>query len=156
MGFAGYVTVCVQLYCASFHCLSLHASAYMAIFKCVGYFYFHMSEEFCFATFFAFFSRGHTLHVSICVFLWCFLSLILLLLALFKFSRQVLSPFWTNTHARSNKFNLVKQTQKDTNGNVQCENTWKKGKKSSEAKSFRHMKIKISYTFEDGHVGRNM
>jgi hypothetical protein len=31
-----------------------------------------------------------------------------------------------------------------------------KGKKTREAESFRHMKIKISYTPEDGHVGRNM
>jgi hypothetical protein len=40
MGFAGYVSVCVHLYCVSFHCLSLHVSAYMAIFKYVGYFTF--------------------------------------------------------------------------------------------------------------------
>jgi hypothetical protein len=40
MGFAGYVPVCVQRYCVRFHCLSLHVSAYMAIFKCVGYFIF--------------------------------------------------------------------------------------------------------------------
>jgi hypothetical protein len=38
MGIAGYVSVYVQLYCVGFHCLSLHVSAYMAIFKCVGYF----------------------------------------------------------------------------------------------------------------------
>jgi hypothetical protein len=31
-----------------------------------------------------------------------------------------------------------------------------KEQKPSEADSFRHMKIKISYTLEDGHVGRNM
>jgi hypothetical protein len=31
-----------------------------------------------------------------------------------------------------------------------------KRQKRSEAESFRHMKIKISYTHEDGHVGRNM
>jgi hypothetical protein len=34
MGFA------VQLYCVRFHYLSLHVSAYMAIFKCVRYFIF--------------------------------------------------------------------------------------------------------------------
>jgi hypothetical protein len=32
----------------------------------------------------------------------------------------------------------------------------KKGKKSSEAESFKHTKIKISYTPEDGYVGGNM
>jgi hypothetical protein len=36
MGFAGYVSVCVQLYCVGFHCLSLHVSVYMAIFRSVG------------------------------------------------------------------------------------------------------------------------
>jgi hypothetical protein len=105
MAFAGYVSVCVQLYCVGFHCLSLHVSAYTAIFKCVGallcwfslsfttyfglyshlqvcrIFYFHIHEGFCFdATFLPFFFHLVTLHVSICVlFLWCFPSLFLLL-----------------------------------------------------------------------------
>jgi hypothetical protein len=64
MGFAGYISVCVQLYSVGFHCLSLHVSAYMAIFKYVGYFCFHMPEGFSFAAFFCLFSRGHILHVS--------------------------------------------------------------------------------------------
>jgi hypothetical protein len=45
MGFAGYVTLCVQLYCLTCHCLSLHVSAYMDISKCVGYFYFICLKE---------------------------------------------------------------------------------------------------------------
>jgi hypothetical protein len=36
---------------------------------CVGYFYFHMLQGFCFAGFLPFLSRGYILHVSICVFL---------------------------------------------------------------------------------------
>jgi hypothetical protein len=48
----------VQLYCVGFHCLSLHVSAYMAIFKRVGLINFQMPAGFCFA---AFFSSGHTL-----------------------------------------------------------------------------------------------
>jgi hypothetical protein len=40
LDFAGYVSICVQLYCVGFHCLSLNVSAYMAIFTCVGYFIF--------------------------------------------------------------------------------------------------------------------
>jgi hypothetical protein len=44
MGSASYVIVCMQLYCVSCHCLTLHVSAYMAIFKCVVYFYFYMPE----------------------------------------------------------------------------------------------------------------
>jgi hypothetical protein len=45
-GFAGYVAVCVQLYCRCFTVLhlvslfTLHVSAYMAIFRCVGCFIF--------------------------------------------------------------------------------------------------------------------
>jgi hypothetical protein len=31
-----------------------------------------------------------------------------------------------------------------------------KAKRTSEADFFRNMKVKISYTLEDGHVGRNM
>jgi hypothetical protein len=83
MGFTGYVTVCVQFYCVSFHCLSLHVSAYMAIFRCVEYFYFHMSEGFCFdAFFFPFFFQVVTFCTFTFVFfLCCFSSLILLLLA---------------------------------------------------------------------------
>jgi hypothetical protein len=40
MGFAGYVSVRVQLYCVGFNCLTLNVSAYMAIFRCVRHFYF--------------------------------------------------------------------------------------------------------------------
>jgi hypothetical protein len=36
---------------------------------------------------------------------------------------------------------------------AECDHVKKKG---SEAESFRHLKTKISYTLEDGHVGRNM
>jgi hypothetical protein len=38
VGIAGYVSVCVQLYCVGFHCLSLQVSTSMAIFRCVGFF----------------------------------------------------------------------------------------------------------------------
>jgi hypothetical protein len=64
MGFAGYVGICVQLYFRCFivlHLVSsftLHVSAYMAIFRCVGCFYFRIPEGLCFA--------GFSLHVSIC------------------------------------------------------------------------------------------
>jgi hypothetical protein len=34
MGFAGYVSICVQLYCGGFHSLSLHVSVYMALQVC--------------------------------------------------------------------------------------------------------------------------
>jgi hypothetical protein len=69
MGFAGYVSVCVQRYRVGFHCLSPHVSAYMAIFKCVEYFIFIClkdSASLLFFFFFFFFPRAHTLHVSVC------------------------------------------------------------------------------------------
>jgi hypothetical protein len=65
MGNAGYVSACVQFYCVGFYCLSLHVSAYMAIFKCVGYFIFICLKDSASLLFSAFFSRGLTLHVSI-------------------------------------------------------------------------------------------
>jgi hypothetical protein len=73
-----YMFHCLTFSC---HCFTLHVSAYMAIFKCVGYFYFHIPEGICFAGFLPFLARGYTMHVSICFFLLCFSSLILLLLA---------------------------------------------------------------------------
>jgi hypothetical protein len=36
----------------SCHCFTLHVSAYMAIFRCVGYYYSHVLEGICFAGFF--------------------------------------------------------------------------------------------------------
>jgi hypothetical protein len=45
MGFVGYVTVCVQLYCVSCHCLTLNVLACMVIFRCVGYILFHMPAK---------------------------------------------------------------------------------------------------------------
>jgi hypothetical protein len=64
----------------------------------------------------------------------------------------------TNTHTRKQQ----KITKENSTG---TKHKWKtcrvlprekKGQKTSEADSFRHMKIKISYTPADGHVGRNM
>jgi hypothetical protein len=60
MGFAGYVSVCVQLYSVGFHRLSLYVSVYMAIFKCVGCFIFVCLKDFASLLFFLPFSRGHT------------------------------------------------------------------------------------------------
>jgi hypothetical protein len=109
MGFAGYVTVCVQLYCVSCHCLTLH-----------GY-------------------------LQVC-------SIFLL----------------TNNKRKASRQTHTQETTKLTKENNAAKNKWKnaycyhvrkakkKKKTPSEADSFRHMEIKISYTLEDGHVGRNM
>jgi hypothetical protein len=81
-GFNGFCRLCYRLRAALLccHCLTLHVSAYMTIFRCVAYFYFHIPEGLCFAGFLSFLARGYTLHVSSCVFLFCFSSLILLFL----------------------------------------------------------------------------
>jgi hypothetical protein len=45
MGIAAYVpSACSFIVDVTCHCLTLHLSAYMAIFMCVGYFYFHIPE----------------------------------------------------------------------------------------------------------------
>jgi hypothetical protein len=54
-----------KLYCVSCRCFRPHVSAYMAIFKCIVHFYFHMPEGICFAGFF-FFSYGHTVRFHLC------------------------------------------------------------------------------------------
>jgi hypothetical protein len=57
MGFAGYVAVCVQLYCRCFTVLHLVGAVFQYIFRPtwpssgVGCFYFHIPEGVCFAGF---------------------------------------------------------------------------------------------------------
>jgi hypothetical protein len=80
-GFVGYVAVCMQLIVeVSCHCFTLHVSAYMAIFSCVGYYYSRNSRRNLLPLFFfLYLALGYTLHVvtllyvSICVFLFYFL-----------------------------------------------------------------------------------
>jgi hypothetical protein len=48
LGIAGYVSICVQLYCVGFHCLSLRFGLHGHLQVC-RIFYFHMLEGFCFA-----------------------------------------------------------------------------------------------------------
>jgi hypothetical protein len=76
----------------------------MAIFRCVGYFYFHVPDGTCFVD--------------------------------------------RHTPERA------KLTKKTRTGKHKWKRTRKE--KTSEADSFRNMKVKIPYTPEDGHVGRNM
>jgi hypothetical protein len=51
----------VSCHCLTFscRCFTLHVSAYMAIFRCVGYFYFHIAEGICFAGFCLFCTWSH-------------------------------------------------------------------------------------------------
>jgi hypothetical protein len=67
MSFVGYVAVCVQLYCVSCHCLTLHVSAYMAIFKCVVYFLISIClKESALLVICLFFSPGHIARFHLC------------------------------------------------------------------------------------------
>jgi hypothetical protein len=83
-------------------------------------------------------------------FLFCFSSLILLFIACVE------------TYIYSNSIKIAKiiiinnntsYLTHHTDGNVQSVTTCKKTQKTSEADSFRNMKVKISYTLKDGHVG---
>jgi hypothetical protein len=65
----------VQLHCVSCHFLTLHVSAYMAIFRCVAYFYFYIFEGICFASFF-FLPFFHV--VTLCTFPFVFFCAALL------------------------------------------------------------------------------
>jgi hypothetical protein len=58
--------------------------------------------------------------------------------------------------SNNNKINKGKQHRKNKWKSAECDHVKKKRQKTSEEDSFRHMKKEISYTPEDGHVGRNM
>jgi hypothetical protein len=64
---AGYISVCVQLYCVGFHCFTTCFGLHGHLQVC-RIFYFHMLERFCFAVFstFFFFTWSH----SACFHLW--------------------------------------------------------------------------------------
>jgi hypothetical protein len=76
--FNGYCRLCFRLraalLCFGFHCLSLHVSAYMAIFRCVEYLFSYVRRILlrCFFWFAALFSRRHPLYVFHLCFLCCF------------------------------------------------------------------------------------
>jgi hypothetical protein len=80
------------------------------------------------------------LYVSICVFLFYFYRFILLFLACVFICLQI----GTGTE------------QENTYGNVQKCNHMQDTEKTSEADSFKNMRVITSYTYEDGHIGRNM
>jgi hypothetical protein len=76
-GIAAYVSVYVQVYCIGFHCLSLHVSAYIAIFMCVGYFIFIcLKNSASLLSFCLFFTSSHSACFNLCF--YCFPSLFLL------------------------------------------------------------------------------
>jgi hypothetical protein len=113
MSIAGYVSVCVQLYCVGFHCFTTCFGLHGHLQVC-RIFYFHILEGFCFAAFLPFF------------FTWSHKD---------RASRQ--------THIHKETTKITKENRKKTrNGNMQSVTTWKKAKKGSEAESFKHMKIK--------------
>jgi hypothetical protein len=79
---------------------------------------------------------------------------------------QSFFAFVDEQQRKSKQTNTHEETTQLTKKTAQKKHKWKraerdhvqkkKGKKSSEADSFRNLKVKISYTPEDGHVGRNM
>jgi hypothetical protein len=151
MCFAGCFRLRASLLCW-FSCLSLHVSAYMAIFMCVGYFIFICLKDsasllFCLFLylFLPFFTWPHCTFPFV-FFVCCFPSLFLLSSCVCVCLRG------------NNKNNEGKQHTKNTNGNVQSVTTWKKAKKKKKQRSriLQSNEYKISYALEDGHVGRNM
>jgi hypothetical protein len=66
----------------------------------------------------------------------------------------------TTKKKQADKHTRKETTKKERRKTAQEKHKWKLAEcdhvKKSEAESFRHMKIRISYTPEDGHIGRNM
>jgi hypothetical protein len=71
-----------------------------------------------------------------------------------KLSQQEKAHRQTHTQETAKLTN--QNRTKNTNGNVQSVTTCRKRQKTNEADYFRIMKVKISYTPEDGHVGLNI
>jgi hypothetical protein len=120
MGFAGYVSVCVQLYCVGFHCLTQHVSAYMAIFRCVGYFIFICLKD------------------SASLLLFCL--------------------FFSDKHTRKETTKITKENSTGKRNKwkrAECDHV-EKSQKKQRSRILQTHEYKISYTPEDGHVGRNM
>jgi hypothetical protein len=61
-----------------------------------------------------------------------------------------------NTHTHKNQKINEKNTQENTNGNVESITTCKKRHQKQRSRFLQEYKSKTSYTPEDGHVGRNM
>jgi hypothetical protein len=97
----GFCWLCYRLraaFCAGFHCLSLHVSAYMAIFRCVGYFILICLKDSA-SLVFAFFFFLHV--VTLCTVpsvVWVkykVVLLLLLLLLLYAIFGTVICVFFT-------------------------------------------------------------
>jgi hypothetical protein len=60
-------------------------------------------------------------------------------------------------HARKKQQNKTRKIEhENTYGNVQKRNQLQDTEKTSEADSFKNMRVITSYTPEDGHIGRNI
>jgi hypothetical protein len=108
MGFAGYVSLCMQLYCVGFHCLSLHVSAYMAIFMSVGYFIFICLKDSALLLFFClFFTWSHCKFPSV-----GFVKYEVLLFVVYAIFGAVICVFF---------FCIIKL---HADGNITCKTNW--------------------------------
>jgi hypothetical protein len=124
MGIAGYVSVCVQLYYVGLNCLSLHVSAYMAIFKRVGIFIYLRILLGCF---FGSLPFSHVITLSIFSVWW--VKYQVLLFAVYAIFGTVICVFLL----------LLLLLLSHILHSSQIENMQS-----------------VTYTLEDGHVGRNM
>jgi hypothetical protein len=115
--------VCVQLYCVGFHCLSLHVSAYMAIFMCVGYFIFICLKDSVSMHFSAFFFHV----VTLCMFPFVFFPLFSLVIFVCFFCLCLLASRQRHTQG-NNKNNEGKQRKKHKWKHADCDHVKKKGR----------------------------
>jgi hypothetical protein len=122
MAFAGYVAVCVQLYCRCFTVLHLVSLFYTTCFGLYGHlqvcrmFYFRIPEGICFADFTCTWLHFARFHLCFPV---LFSSLILLFHACVFVCLPFLVPCCRQTHTHETAKLTRKTEQENTNGNVQ-------------------------------------
>jgi hypothetical protein len=108
MGFAGYVAAaCSFIVDVSCHCFRLHVSAYMAIFRRVGYFYFYIPEGICFAGFCLFCTWSHFARIRLCFpVLFFFVNFVVCCVCVCLLAFSLLLLLFYNRAARRRKHNL--------------------------------------------------
>jgi hypothetical protein len=152
--FNGYCRLCFHLRAAllyvGFHRLSLHVSAYMAIFQCVGFFIYLFSYA-------AFFSSLPFFHVvTLCMFLFVFFFGVFCLLILVVFDCSVLLERLISQHRPDKNHNkgqakTPKNTKQNSTGTKHKRTTcrvWPCEKKAASQKKqqsriLKHKKINI-------------
>jgi hypothetical protein len=162
MGFAGYVAVCVQLYCrgklslfhTTFFGLYGHLQVCrMLLLSCSWKNVLYVARGYAFVRFHLWGGLNMRYYLFIIYYLCYFECYGTYVFYLHVFSCSILSFYFPVSCGIINNTSYLTHP---TDGRVQKRNHVQDTEKTSEADSFKSMRVITSYTLEDGHIGRNM